>query len=241
MKERLESYYEQSNYKLLSKLPIIIHVNGRNFQKTTSLLEKPYCQELSSCFEFVLEKLCMEIEGCFFGYTFNDEFIFLARNDQSKDTQPWYDNKIQKINSVVSSLTTYQFITSINSLDLTILGEPVFCSHVFTAPNTMEVYNYLVLNQNKNFIKSLNFAIEYELLNFGYKRNEIKELLHGLSIEDRKNILLEKADKNYLDYPSQFRRGITSTKSGTKWDINPDIEIFVNDKDNILSLLSKIY
>ncbi len=241
MKERLESYIEQSNHKLLSKLPVIIHMNGRNFEKLTSLLDKPYSEDLASCFEFVLNKLCNELEGCVFGYAFNDELLFILRNDQSRDTQPWYDNKIQKINSVSTSLAIYHFLNSINSIDLTILGDPVFITNVFTVPNISEAYNYLIYSQNKNFIKSLNISLESELLKQNFNRQEIKDMLKGLSIEERKKLLLDKCDIEYLSYPSQFRRGIYCSKFSGKFETEYNSKVFVEDKNNILAILSKIY
>ena len=51
LKERMSSYEDTSNYKLLNKLPLVIVINGRNFNKVTSLLEKPYSSELSEVFQ----------------------------------------------------------------------------------------------------------------------------------------------------------------------------------------------
>lgn len=244
VKERLDSYCEQTNYKLLARLPIIVHLNGRNFNKVTSLLNKPFCQLLSTCFQLTLEKTCNEIEGCVFGYSFNDEFLFVIRNDQNKETNPWFDNKIQKINSAITSLITYTFFNNINNVGLDILGDPIFNCHIFTVPNITEACNYIIYQQNKNFIKSLQFACEYELLNKNYNKTQIKELLYSLNIDEKKNLLLLKCNKNYLDYPSEFRRGITCNKEQVdrlkyKWLINNKIDIFSETKNTLLAILGK--
>jgi tRNA(His) 5'-end guanylyltransferase len=66
LKDRIDSYKELYNYKLLPKLPIIIPLNGKSFSKITSLLDKPYDSKLSECFLSTVLKLCSEIEGVIF-------------------------------------------------------------------------------------------------------------------------------------------------------------------------------
>src|SRR5574340_1270127 len=103
LKDRVDSYREASDYKLINRLPIIIVINGRSFSKLTSLLDKPYCTKFSECIFSTMLRLCTEVEGALFAYQHNDEIAVVIRNDQNLDTSPWYDNRVQKISSVTAS------------------------------------------------------------------------------------------------------------------------------------------
>src|ERR1700690_2957871 len=118
LKDRIDSYQEASDYKLLGRLPLIICINGRGFSKATSLLEKPYDIKLAECMHSTMHRLCTEIEGALFTYHFNDEIVIVARNDQGIETSPWYDNRVQKICSITSSIATGHFSDCAGSIKL---------------------------------------------------------------------------------------------------------------------------
>jgi tRNA(His) 5'-end guanylyltransferase len=243
MSKRLfEDYTEVTNYKLLQKVPIVIHINGRGFRKVTSLLEKPFSFELLKCFETALFKTVAELEGCVFGYHFNDEFIFILRNDQHKDTLPWYDNRLQRINSVAVSILTYNFGLASGASDLSLAGDPIFINQVFNFPKILDCANYLVFNQNKNYVHSLNLACEYELLKLNFNRDHILEMIKGMSIDEKKDLLFNTCNKDYLDYPNEYRRGIASYKvkinDKNRWILNTDIGIFSENIPWLLNILS---
>ena len=86
LKDRIDSYHESTDYKLLNRIPIIITINGRAFSKATSLLDKPYCNKFAECMFSTTLRLCNEIEGALFAYQHNDEITIITRNDQGPDT-----------------------------------------------------------------------------------------------------------------------------------------------------------
>lgn len=243
-KKIFEDYTDSTNYKLLNRAPIVVHLNGRSFRKTTAWVDKPFCKELSNCFASTLYKLCMDTEGCVFGYTFNDEIILILRNDQTKETLPWYDNRIQKINSVITSIATYNFTTAIHAEDIQINGPTVFLSHVFNLPKISDCIAYLSIYQTKNFISSLNFACEYELFKLNIDKETIKNMLNGLSIDERKNLLDKTCKMNFMDYPSEFRRGIACYKDNDekfRWLLDNDLNIFSENQTWLNEKLNFIY
>jgi tRNA(His) guanylyltransferase len=237
LKNRIESYQDQTDYKLLSKLPVITIVNGRSFVKTTSLLEKPFSEKFSECMLSVAIKLCSEIEGAIFAYHHNDEIIVVSRNDQSMDTEPWIDNRVQKLSSITSSIATLQFINCLSNFDLNLLGEPHFYSTVFTVPNIGEAINTIVYKQQQNFYNSIQLACFYELSK-KHDRNYIKDMLQGLSFDEKIELLLQECNIDFHKYPPVFRRGAACYKVPTvigenmknKWTINMDLPIFSKDQ-----------
>jgi tRNA(His) guanylyltransferase len=245
LKDRIDSYIEVSDHKILNRLPLVICVNGRAFSKVTSLIDKPYCTKFTEGMLSAMLKLCMEVEGALFGYQHNDEIVIVARNDQSLETEPWYDNRVQKIASITASIATTYFKSYVGSSDLNLLGEPLFTSQVFAVPNIAEAINTLVYKQQQNFHTSIQFAVYYELLK-KHDRNTIKEMLSGLSVDEKIELLQQECDIDFNEYPHSFRRGaacykvpkiVEGSTMKNKWVINPELPIFAKDQ----SFLSNIF
>jgi tRNA(His) guanylyltransferase len=245
LKNRIEGYQHDSNHRLLPRVPLIISVNGRGFSKITSLLDKPYCEKFGECILSTMMRLCTDIDGALFGYQHNDEIVLVVRNDQTQDTLPWYDNSVQKICSVVSSLSTSHFAKCAGAVNLDFMSDPLFISQVFVVPNIAEAINTMVFKQQHNFHTSIQFACFYELLK-KYDKNTIKEMLSGLSIDERIDLLHQECGIDFNDYPDHFRRGAACYKVPkimeggnikNKWIINSSLPIFTKDQ----TFLSNIF
>lgn len=244
LKDRIDSYQEASNYKLLGRLPLVICVNGRGFAKATALLDKPYDVKLAECMDSTMLRLCNEIEGALFAYHFNDEIVVIARNDQGTETSPWYDNRVQKICSITSSIATGHFDDCATAINLNLGGDPIFYSQVFVVPNIVEAINTIVFKQQHNFLSSIQFSCFYELLK-KHEKNTIKEMLAGLSVDEKIDLLRQECDVDFNDYPVSFRRGtacykipkIVNETIKNKWFVNKELPIFTKDQ----SFLSNIF
>src|ERR1700722_3035464 len=151
LKDRIESYQKTTDLKMLERLPIIISLNGRSFAKHTSLLTKPYCSKLAECLAATTLKVCSEIEGVFFAYQFNDEIVLVARNDQTNETEPFCDNKVQKICSIASSVASLHFGDCLKRIELDLVGNPIFTANIFAVPNIAEATNTMIYKQQQNF------------------------------------------------------------------------------------------
>lgn len=244
LKDRIDSYRESSDYKLLNRVPIIISVNGRAFSKTTSLLDKPYCSKFAECMFSTTLKLCNDIEGALFAYHHNDEISIVVRNDQNIDTTPWFDNKLQKICSVTSAIASVHFNDCATSIGLNVLGDPIFTSQVFVVPNIAEAINTMIFKQQHNFHIAIQSACFYELLK-KHDKNNIKEMLAGLSVDEKVDLLSQECKIDFNEYPISFRRGVAVYKvpkvvdgiMKNKWFLNSDLPIFTKDQ----SFLSNIF
>lgn len=244
LKDRVDSYIEASNYRLLNKLPVIICINGRSFSKATSLLDKPFCKKISDSFLSTMVKLCVEVEGTIFAYQFNDEIILISRNDQTPETSAWYDNKLQKICSISSSIATQHFNNFAASTELNLMGDAFFTSQVFAVPNIAEAINTIILKQQQNFYTSIQLACYYELLK-KYDKAAIKEMLTDLSVDEKVDLLRQECNVDFNEYPISFRRGTACYKIPkiiddvvkNKWIVNTELPIFTKDQ----SFLSNIF
>ena len=243
LKDRVEGYIAVSDYKLLSRLPIIITINGRSFSKLTQLLDKPYCSKLAECLLSTTLRLCSEVEGALFAYQHNDEIVLVVRNDQHPDTVPWFDNKLQKVCSLTSAIATMHFNDCASSINLNLSGDPVFTSQVFTVPNIGEAINTIVYKQQQNFHTSIQSACCYELIK-KYDNTVIKNMLMGLSMDEKIDLLLQECKIDFKQYSLAFRRGtacykvpkVSESSTKYKWFLNPELPIFTQDTSFLANL-----
>lgn len=241
LKERVASYVEAADYKLLAKLPIIITINGRSFSKLTSLLEKPFDTKLAECLCATLVMVSQEIDGAFFGYAFNDKMVIVARNDASNDTMPFCNGDIQRIASVVASVATLRFAEYAAAQDLNLMGDPIFYASVFAAPNITEAINTVIFEQQQAIQSSLYFACVYELLKKDFDRNDIHNLLSDTTFDDKIALLKQECQVDFNEYPAIFRRGAAVYRAPKlieyegreiikqKWSLNDALPIFTKD------------
>ncbi len=247
IKDRINGYKSVTDYKLTARLPVAVILNGRSFSKATSLLEKPFSNKFMEVMSTVLIKLSHDVDGCVFSYSFNDEIILILRNDQSVDTEIWYENSIQKMVSAISSIATLQFNKMAASLGMDIVGEPIFLSECFALPSIQETISFLSFKQQQAFHNSISLACFHELLK-KYNFDTVKSTLTGRSPEEKLEILNDECNVNYNDYPLAFKRGIAcyrvpkliTTKSGetfkNKWAIDTSLPIFSKDDDLLANI-----
>lgn len=243
--DRIASYEAMANHKLLPRVPLVISINGRGFSKITNLIDKPYSKEFGECILNTMLRLCVDVEGALFAYQHNDEIVLITRNDQNELTEPWFGNNIQKICSVTSSIATLHFNKCINAINLNLTGEPIFTSQVFAVPNIVEAINAIVFKQQHNFHTSIQFACFYELLKREYDKPAIKDLLNGLTIEERGDLLSQECGVSFHDYSSPFRRGAACYKvpkigegndQKYKWIVNDDLPIFAKNQSFLTNI-----
>lgn len=242
LKDRINSYAEIANFKLLPRLPLVFIINMRSASKITALLEKPYSQQFMETLCSTMLKLIQEIDGTIFGYAFNDEIVLISRNDQSNETQPWNNNQIQKMCSVVSSIATLEFNKYAKIIGMELL-DAIFISSIFTAPNITEAMNVVISKQQQNFQSSIQFACFYELLKKDFNQSDIKELTGGLNIDAKIELLLEECGVAFNDYPLPYRRGIACYRMPTiikvnesvieksKLQFDADLPVFTKDQE----------
>lgn len=210
----------------------------------TQLLDKPYCPQFAKCIISTMHRLCTEVEGTLFGYQHNDEIVLITRNDQSHETHPWYDNKLQKICSITSAIATLHFKECATDLRLNLQGDPVFTSNVFAVPTIGEAINTFVYKQQQNLFTSIQSACLYNLLG-KYDKNAIKDMLMGLSTDEKIDLLQQECGIRYNDYPLAFRRGtgaykvpkvVEGTITKNKWHLNQELPLFAKDQPFLTNL-----
>lgn len=247
LKDRIDSYRASTNHLVLPRLPLILTINGKGFSKLTSLLEKPEDTKLSQCFHSTAIRLCSEIEGAVFAFHFNDEIVILMRTDQTQDTSPWMNGNIKKIVSFASSLATSHFDDCVSSIGLNLSGDPLFLVDLFQVPDLVEAENVFVFKQQGNFFLGLQFACLYELMERGFDKEEVKEMLIKFpTIEEKVELLREKCGIDFENYSKSFKNGSGIYKAPRldgrglikqSWVIDDKLPIFTEEPDFLRGII----
>lgn len=260
--DRMKGAYE-NKYRLYlpERIPVIIRLDGKAFHTFCRGLKKPFDDLFISVMQDTMLDLCKNISGCKLGYVQSDEISLLLV--QTKDeSQPWFDNNIQKIVSISASMATLYFnknfekrvcelmenyakdksdcteeeLKYIDKLDSKIYTA-MFDSRVFVLPKE-EVNNYFIWRQidcTRNSILSL--------AQFLYSDKEI----HGIKCDALQDKMFTEKNVNWNDLSTVKKRGTCAIRKEVevngvvrnKWFIDEDIPIFTQDKTYINGIIYK--
>lgn len=241
-----ENIYTQN---IISRIPVIIKLDGRSFVKVTNNTNKPFCHKTMALLNGTMLALAKEIDGVVFGYQYSDKIVLILRNDRSTDEDPWFGNDIQKQVSVSASLATYEFMSQLWSMDdaPNLEGSITFAAQSFGVPSIKEGINYLLYRQFRCMQTALNEAV-YSVLWPRYGR-ETSAILDGKDMNDRKKIL-DEAGFDFDSLPSAFRHGsaaylapkLENTSQGQitrhKWLLDFEIPLFADSKGWLSTILT---
>ena len=112
--DRMKTYYEGRAETYLTRYtPVIIRLDGCHFHTFAKKFDKPFDKVFAKTMQDTTKYLCEKIQGVKFAYTESDEISLLLidydRNDLTKQTEAWFDYRVQKIVSVSASLATVAF------------------------------------------------------------------------------------------------------------------------------------
>ena len=107
--DRMKEYENISRIYLTKKSPVIIRIDGKAFHTFTRGLKKPFDPLFMEVMQIAAQKLCAAISGCKLAYIQSDEISLLLTDYDTTDTQPWFDNNLQKLVSVSASIATLAF------------------------------------------------------------------------------------------------------------------------------------
>ena len=253
---RIKKYENVTDIRLMCRAPVIVRVDGKGFSRWAKKmkLDRPFDVDFSTAMQYAMTQTAQSIEGCVFGYTQSDEITFILRNNQSLESEPWFANRVQKIVSIVASLTTVHFnrSTQMHLKDFSCqFPIAVFDARVFTVPSLNETINVLVWRQNdatKNSISTTTYHEVSKVLGKGTTRKR----MHGLNSNQQQELLFQEANVNWNDLPVWCKRGIVcykepyciegndgETYERKKWVIDAETPVFTQNREWLISKLQE--
>lgn len=213
---RMKSNYEdKSRYKLIRRMPVIIRLDGKSFHTFTKYCEKPFDNDLSDAMTNTMLYLLHHIQGAKLGYQQSDEISILVTDYDDLQTDAWFDNNIQKISSISSSMATAYF----NHFYTKTEKFAFFDSRCFNIPKE-EVNNYFIWRQKDWERNSLQMVCRSY---FSHKE------LHGKKRDDMHNMLYS-IGINWADLDDKWKNGCTIYKNESGVLDEDNSIIFVKDR-----------
>lgn len=243
--DRMKQYEASYEQHMISRLPVIIRVDGKGFSKWTKKVGayKPFDENLMTAMSTTMCDTADRIEGCVFGYTQSDEMTFVLRNDQSLESTPWFGNRVQKICSIVASIVTANFAKFYPQA-----APAYFDARVFLVPSLAEAHNALVWRQNDAVKNSISAACYYEVARVVGKKTA-RKMMHGLNQKQQQELLFQEAKINWNNYATKVKRGLgcyhTQYKTNingnscirSSWVIEDELPIFAQDKEYLQGII----
>lgn len=197
---RIKGYEKASEVHLLRRTPVLIRVDGRAFHTLTRGMERPFDDKLIDCMATTTQKLVENVDGCNFGYTQSDEITLLLTDYATLETQPWFDYRKSKIESMTAAMATAYFgrVFVENFPERFDNSVPLFDSRAFNVPRE-EVVNAFIWRQKdwtRNSIQMVGRS------HFSQKQ------LHGKSCNDIQEMLFQEHGINWNDIETYKKRGM---------------------------------
>lgn len=243
--DRLKTYEAQETDRYLNdSLPVIVRIDGRAFSTFTRSFEKPFDRVLTSAMQNVTQKLITHT-GAVVGYTQSDEITLILERGDKENSQIFFNGKIQKLTSIIASLTTAYFMLEFKDFPEILEKCPHFDTRVFNVPSLDEAVNVLLWrfkDCHRNAVSSVcqkNFS--QKQLN-GINKNDQIVLLAGIGIDFDMDFHSDfKFGSLYTNkkMPRQSDDGIISMRKTISKVILPALPNFKQLKEIYYDLLSE--
>ena len=258
--DRMKSYEGISRIYLTKRVPVIIRIDGKAFHSFTKGFRRPFDEILIKAMQETAKYLCKNIMGCKIAYTQSDEISLLLEDYERVETQPWFENNLQKIVSVSASMATmafnrafadavnerYSYYTGINADEWTgsteefdklfdnyfaKIGTAMFDSRVFILPKE-EVCNYFIWRQQDATRNSIQMVAQSL---FSHRQ------LQNKNCDQLQEMMFQEHNINWNDYATVYKRGSCVTKeqytendvTRSRWVVDTNIPIFTQDRNYI--------
>lgn len=209
--DRMKRYERAHNVVMPPRMPLIIRVDGRAFHTWTRGCQRPFDERLMARMDRVAVELCKQVSGAQLAYVQSDEISLLVHNYKRHATQPFVDNRLQKLCSITAAVA---------SAELTLVAGRVahFDSRAFVLPES-EVANYFLWRQQdatRNSIQMLARSL--------YSHRECEGKNQGALQE-----MCFQKGHNWNDLPTRQRRGRCIVWNSNRWACDHEIPIFTGE------------
>jgi tRNA(His) guanylyltransferase len=213
LEDRMKSYETKTNYKLESKIPVVGRVDGKGFSKFTRSLkddaDSPWNVYFCDSMIDAALAACKEIQGCKAAYVQSDEISFLVTDTSSLETQPYFDYKTRKINSIVASTVSLEFYASlIQRAPKHVNARPRFDSRFWNLPED-EVVNMFIWRQRDAIRNSIQMYARHF---FSHKEVDKKSTSDMM-------LMLKDNGTPWDSLPKDIRSGTLITKESYEEDV----------------------
>lgn len=188
---------EEAGRKFMRGVPILARLDGRSFHTFTKNMDRPYYEPMSLCMIETARHLVHATQAKF-AYTQSDEITLCFWNENPL-AEPLFDNRVQKLTSILASTATVAFNREVlKRMSGYADAMPMFDCRVWAVPSfneVIEVCQWRSWDAEKNSITMAAGAV--------YPHKE----LQGKSSKEKLEMLKAKGI-DWNEYPDFFKRGV---------------------------------
>jgi tRNA(His) 5'-end guanylyltransferase len=252
--KRMKGYEALSKHSLNKTLPVIARIDGKAFHTFTNGLNKPWDRGFQESMWSAAKYAAERIQGCKLVYVQSDEVSFLLVASGDKNTEGWFNYKLQKITSVAASLVTGGFISGIfmwlperKDKLLDGFGIPAFDARFFNIPKD-EVSNYFYWRQADAIRNSVQMLAR---MHFSHKEcyakneKELKVMLlsKGISWDEQEHcnkygVCLKRVEREEMISYNIKNEVHTIMAKRNRWEIDYNIPIFFREREYVNTYLN---
>ena len=239
---RMKEFYETvPKTRLMRRTPVAIRIDGKAFHTFTKGFQKPFDEVLIKSMQKTMKYLCENIQGCVLGYTQSDEITLILIDYKKLNSSAWFDYEVQKMCSIAASMATMAFNKYFKE-EMNSWWETAHDGVKWDSPEWEKIDKLLETYANAYkkgaMFDSRVFNIpKEEACNLVYwrqldaTRNSIQMVgqayfshseLQNKSCNDIQDMLMEKYNINWNNYPTHLKRGSCCIK-------NHDYDEYGND------------
>lgn len=232
LEKRMREFYEDAAKTYLTRrMPVIIRVDGKGFKHVTRNFEFPCDDHFRAAMADTAKDLLNNVQGAVFAYTQSDEISLFLKDYTTLETQALYGYGVQKIVSVVASMTSTYFNKHIGEYEgdayQEVAGTCIFDARTFNIPKE-EVTNYFYWRQTdceRNAIQAIARSV---LTKSGVRGHSCKTLV----------TMLADKDVDIKTYPEYFLHGYCLYKKEGRSVVCEAAPMFTgNGRDTIEKLI----
>lgn len=248
--DRMKGYEAVSKTKLVSRMPVVLRVDGRSFHTFAHGFRKPFDYTLIKAMQETMKYLCENVQNCVFGYAQSDEITLVLVDYKTLNTSAFFDNEVQKMCSIVASMATMAFnkyfTEYVNTYDWNVrhcyYSAPIKPDEITQLDKQMECYKKAIDKGAMFDCRCFNVPKE-DVANAVYwrqldaMRNSVQmvaqsiwphKFLQGKSCEDIKELL--RINKTpWEEYSIYCQRGSACYKSKIGWKIDEQMPVLKDD------------
>lgn len=107
--KRMKDYEAVSASRLMKRCPVVCRIDGKAFHTLTRHFKRPFDKILITTMQETAKYLCEHLEGVVLSYQQSDEISLLFVDYKEINTVPYFDYNVQKLCSIIASMTTLAF------------------------------------------------------------------------------------------------------------------------------------
>lgn len=217
--DRMKQYENAYRIKLIRRAPKVIRLDGKAFHTFLKNAKKPFDSAVTVAMARAAKMVMSEIGGVArFAYIQSDECSIALNDALDFDTQAWFDNNLQKMVSVSSSIFTEIFNQEYYQEGAKRVA--FFDARAFSLPDLSELINYYVWRQQDATRNSIRM---YAATMFSHHE------LEGVPNDKAQEMMFQKNGFNWNNADTWTKRGIIVHKDPIE-SVDWDIPIFTTNR-----------